>query len=111
MTIRSHRLLADEMASDSSSEHKQAGRTALSMGIAENERPVRGDNRTGQSHMGAWGGWALAPNIAMGRYVRSHINWSPGGRPAFKASRVFLASRQCVSRRDGPLPVSWMLSA
>jgi hypothetical protein len=31
-----------------------------------NERPVRGDNRTGQSHMGAWGGWALAPDIADG---------------------------------------------
>jgi hypothetical protein len=33
---------------------------------AEKERPVRGDNRTGQSHMGAWGGWALAPDIADG---------------------------------------------
>ena len=32
----------------------------------EKERPVRGDNRTGQSHMGAWDGWALAPNIANG---------------------------------------------
>jgi len=40
--------------------------------IPKNERPVRGDNRTGQSHIGAWGGWALAPNIAMGRYFRSH---------------------------------------
>ena len=33
---------------------------------AEKKRPVRGDNRTGQSHMGAWGGWALAPNTADG---------------------------------------------
>jgi uncharacterized protein (TIGR00369 family) len=38
----------------------------------QNERPVRGDNRTGQSHMGAWGGWALAPNIAMGRFSLPH---------------------------------------
>jgi hypothetical protein len=37
-----------------------------------NERPVRGDNRTGQAIWGAWGGWALAPNIAMGRNYRSH---------------------------------------
>src|SRR5262249_4613647 len=33
------------------------------------KRPVRGDNRTGQSHMGAWGGWALAPNIANGEGI------------------------------------------
>src|SRR2546430_377299 len=39
---------------------------AKSKAAAKNERPVRGDNRTGQSHMGAWGGWALAPNIADG---------------------------------------------
>src|SRR3954453_7878115 len=32
----------------------------------ENKRPVRGDNRTGQSRIGAWGGWALAPNTANG---------------------------------------------
>ena len=32
----------------------------------ENKRPVRGDNRTGLSHKGAWGGWALAPNTAVG---------------------------------------------
>ena len=31
---------------------------------AENERPVRGDNRTGQAVWGAWGGWALAPDTA-----------------------------------------------
>jgi hypothetical protein len=36
---------------------------------AENKRPVRGDNRTGQSHMGAWGGWALAPNTADGEGI------------------------------------------
>jgi len=34
--------------------------------MAEKKRPDRGDNRSGQSHMGAWGGWALAPNIANG---------------------------------------------
>jgi len=33
---------------------------------AEKKRPDRGDNRSGQSHMGAWGGWALAPNTANG---------------------------------------------
>jgi hypothetical protein len=37
-----------------------------SKAAAENKRPDRGDNRSGQSHMGAWGGWALAPNIANG---------------------------------------------
>jgi uncharacterized protein YcfJ len=34
--------------------------------VSKNERPVRGDNRTGQSHMGAWGGWALAPDMTVG---------------------------------------------
>jgi hypothetical protein len=37
-----------------------------SKAAAEKKRPDRGDNRSGQSHMGAWGGWALAPNIANG---------------------------------------------
>ena len=32
----------------------------------ENERPVRGDNRTGQKSYGAWGGWALAPDMTWG---------------------------------------------
>jgi hypothetical protein len=37
-----------------------------SRATAEKKRPDRGDNRSGQSHMGAWGGWALAPNTANG---------------------------------------------
>ena len=42
------------------------GARSVPINGAEKERPVRGDNRTGQSHMGAWGGWALAPNTADG---------------------------------------------
>src|SRR5882757_76964 len=39
--------------------------------------------------MGAWGGWALAPNIAMGRNYRSHMNWSPKGSGTFKTGGEF----------------------
>ena len=36
-----------------------------------------GGQPDGSSHMGAWGGWALAPDIANGEeWNRSHINWS-----------------------------------
>ena len=50
-----------------------------------------GGQPDGSSHMGAWGGWALAPNTAsMGRENRSHIYWSPQGRRTFKRPAVFL---------------------
>ena len=40
--------------------------------------------------MGAWGGWALAPNTAsMGRDNRSHIDKSQKVRQTFKPSREF----------------------
>jgi hypothetical protein len=41
--------------------------------------------------MGAWGGWALAPNTAsMGRDNRSHDHWSLEGRRTFKRVSDFL---------------------
>ena len=49
-----------------------------------------GGQPDGSSHMGAWGGWALAPNTAsMGRDNRSHIHWSQQGRRTFKGPRNF----------------------
>jgi hypothetical protein len=50
-----------------------------------------GGQPDGSSHMGAWGGWALAPNIAsMGRDNRSHIIWSRKAGRTFKAAvRIF----------------------
>jgi hypothetical protein len=56
---------------------------------AEKARPKRktrpGGQPDGSSHMGAWGGWALAPNTAsMGRDYRSHTDWSRKGRRTFK---------------------------
>jgi hypothetical protein len=36
--------------------------------------------------MGAWGGWALAPDTAsMGRDYRSHLDWSRKAGRTFKA--------------------------
>src|SRR5580698_10449348 len=50
-----------------------------------------GGQPDGSSYMGAWGGWALAPNTAsMGRDYRSHPYWSRRGRPTFKRSAIFL---------------------
>jgi hypothetical protein len=44
-----------------------------------------GGQPDGSSYMGAWGGWALAPNTAsMGRDDRSHTDWSPKGCGTFK---------------------------
>jgi len=55
---------------------------------AENRRPVRGDNRTGQA---IWrlGWWALAPNIAMGRDNRSHMKLVAEGCRTFKTAGDF----------------------
>src|SRR5690349_9406910 len=50
--------------------------------------------------MGAWGGWALAPNIALGRDNRSHMHWSPLPSGSFKASATFfnlLRRRFCTA--------------
>src|SRR5690242_4334300 len=48
--------------------------------------------------MGAWGGWALAPNTALGRDNRSHMHWSPRGPRSFNAAATFfnlLRRRTC----------------
>jgi hypothetical protein len=59
-----------------------------------------GGQPDGSSYMGAWGGWALAPNTAsMGRDNRSHINWSPQGRRTFKRRAIFLTFWQEFSER------------
>jgi hypothetical protein len=39
--------------------------------------------------MGAWGGWALAPNIANGEDFCSHMYWSPRARRTFKTAGKF----------------------
>ena len=39
--------------------------------------------------MGAWGGWALAPNTANGDDFRSHIDWSLRARRTFKTAGKF----------------------
>src|SRR5882724_11470211 len=71
---------------------------------AKNKRPVRGDNRTGQSHMGAWGGWALAPNIAMGRnYPLPHILVAEGLAHVQNGRRFFLTLRKPVF--GGGIPI------
>src|SRR5437870_1580928 len=47
--------------------------------------PSGGTTGRVSSHMGAWGGWALAPNTAsMGRDNRSHRYCVAGGSPEFK---------------------------
>jgi hypothetical protein len=49
-----------------------------------------GGQPDGSSHMGAWGGWALAPNTAsMGRDNRSHTHLSLRGGQTFKPSCDF----------------------
>src|ERR1700733_13703955 len=66
-----------------------------------------GGQPDGSSHMGAWGGWALAPNTAsMGRDYRSHRYWSRHGRRTFKPPAIFLglfwrALRYGSMRRPG----------
>jgi len=58
--------------------------TAVS-GMPPKRKTRPGGQPDGSSHMGAWGGWALAPNTAsMGRDNRSHAHLSPKGRPTFK---------------------------
>src|SRR6476660_869328 len=63
---------------------------------AENERPVRGDNRTGQAI------WALGVDgrsrriQPMGRDYRSHINKSQHPCRTFKRRTIFL--RRCSGR-------------
>ena len=43
--------------------------------------------------MGAWGGWALAPNTAMGRDYRSHMKLVAEGLPHVQnGRRIFLTS-------------------
>ena len=50
-----------------------------------------GGQPDGSSYMGAWGGWALAPNTAsMGRDYRSHLHRSREGSRTFKALSIFL---------------------
>jgi hypothetical protein len=71
-----------------------------------------GGQPDGSSYMGAWGGWALAPNTAsMGRDNRSHTYWSRKGGGTFKRPCVFLTfspgdfGRKFIAqRRDWPRP-------
>ena len=50
-----------------------------------------GGQPDGSSYMGAWGGWALAPNTAsMGRDYRSHPGKSQEGVRTFNALSIFL---------------------
>ena len=53
------------------------------------ERPARGDNRTGQAIYGRWGGWALAPDTAVGRGYQSHTDKSRQGGGTFKTQGTF----------------------
>src|SRR5262245_2400783 len=39
--------------------------------------------------MGAWGGWALAPDIAMGSDFRSHMYWSWDAPHPFNVAAIF----------------------
>ena len=51
-----------------------------------------GGQPDGSSHMGAWGGWALAPDTAsMGRDYRSHLDRSRQGWRTFNALSIFLS--------------------
>src|SRR4029077_1000126 len=49
--------------------------------------------------MGAWGGWALAPDIADGEDYRSHAYWSSQPRRRSKRSAIFLTFFAAVPRR------------
>src|SRR5437660_12868419 len=58
--------------------------------------------------MGAWGGWALAPNTAMGRDYRSHMKLVAeslphvqNGRRIFLTSWVWIPEREPIARRAG----------
>jgi hypothetical protein len=49
-----------------------------------------GGQPDGSSHMGAWGGWALAPNTAsMGRNYRSHFYCVAASAPNVQSARDF----------------------
>src|SRR5579871_501441 len=61
--------------------------------------------------MGAWGGWALAPDTAMGRENRSHIPLVVAGHPDVQATgQFFLTVREGLCRAQAycaaGLPVS-----
>jgi hypothetical protein len=75
-----------------------SGRASKTYRHKRKTRP--GGQPDGSSYMGAWGGWALAPNTAsMGRDNRSHIYWSPQGRRTFKRPTIFLTFWQEFSER------------
>ena len=68
--------------------------TTLAADFAQKMRPKRktrpGGQPDGSSYIGAWGGWALAPNTAsMGRDYRSHKYRSREGRRTFKQPTNF----------------------
>jgi len=55
---------------------------ALAKAGREKRKTRPGGQPDGSSHMGAWGGWALAPNTAsMGRNYSSHIGLVAEGAP------------------------------
>jgi hypothetical protein len=58
--------------------------------MSQKRKTRPGGQPDGSSHIGAWGGWALAPNTAsMGRDNRSHTHWSQQGRRTFKTTGNF----------------------
>jgi hypothetical protein len=66
------------------------GRGHASEGACQKRKTRPGGQPDGSSHMGAWGGWALAPYTAsMGRDNRSHTHWSSKGRRTFKPAGDF----------------------
>jgi len=68
--------------------------------IQRQKRKTRpGGQPDGSSHMGAWGGWALAPNTAsMGRDYRSHLYLSRKGGRTFKPDANFFNFLAASSR-------------
>jgi hypothetical protein len=93
---------------------RQRGRTFSGLiplrglsGTRQKRKTRPGGQPDGSSHMGAWGGWALAPNTAsMGRDNSSHTHWSRKGRRTFKPLCDFFnflagtSGRKFIARRD-----------
>ena len=80
-----------------------AGITALpssSRECRQNEMTRPGGQPDGSSHMGAWGGWALAPNIAVGeRFPLPRKLVAVGPPHVQKRDAIFLISREGFSGR------------
>src|ERR1700730_1686526 len=65
--------------------------------------PRRGGQPDGSSHMGAWGGWALAPNTAsMGRDFAAPTYIGREGSPNVQTARHFFMARRADWPREQP---------